>query len=94
MSEAPSRSGTTPNDVERMMKELALQEDELDNVVLEQEEAPPIEGMSWMAIARVHTDKTYSQFWFYKNMRAAWVSHMKQNPSLWRTTCTLSNFPI
>ena len=25
-----------------------------------------------MAIARVHTDRTYSQYWFFRNMRAAW----------------------
>ncbi|XP_073351892.1 uncharacterized protein [Aegilops tauschii subsp. strangulata] len=25
-----------------------------------------------MAIARVHTDKPYSQYWFYKTMRVAW----------------------
>ena len=25
-----------------------------------------------MAIARVHTDKTYTQYWFYRNMRVAW----------------------
>lgn len=30
------------------------------------------EATRWMAIAIVHTEKTYSQFWFYKNMRSAW----------------------
>ena len=25
-----------------------------------------------MAVARVHTNKSYSQYWFYRTMRAAW----------------------
>ena len=32
----------------------------------------PKEETRWMAIARVHTDKTYSQYWFYRSMRVAW----------------------
>ena len=30
------------------------------------------EATRWMAVASVNTEKQYSQFWFYKNMRAAW----------------------
>lgn len=32
----------------------------------------PEDAARWMAIARVHMDKPYSQYWFYRNMRAAW----------------------
>lgn len=35
MSNVASGSGSIPDDVERMIKELKLQEDDLDNVVLE-----------------------------------------------------------
>ena len=31
-----------------------------------------VEAARWIALARVHSPKTYSQYWFFKNMRAAW----------------------
>jgi hypothetical protein len=74
MATEPSGSGTKEKeDIEEMMKRLGLTEDDLDDVVFE-EEAPPLneESTRWLAIARVHTETEYSQFWFYKNMRAAW----------------------
>ena len=43
------------------MSELALQEEEMDDVVVEQEDPLPPETTRWMAIARVHTEKKYSQ---------------------------------
>ena len=58
------------NDVEKMMMELGLREEDLDDVVFDEKEAPP-DAVRWIALARVHSCKTYSQFWFFKNMRAA-----------------------
>lgn len=58
-------------ELERMMAELGLKEEDLDDVVYDEKEAPP-EAARWMAVARVHIDKPYSQGWFFKNMRAAW----------------------
>lgn len=58
-------------DVERMMKELGLKEEDLVDVVVD-EKGLPEEAARWMAIARVHTDKSYSQYWFFRNMRVAW----------------------
>lgn len=66
---ASSSSGLS--DVERMMKELGLREEGLDDVVFDEKEAPP-ESPRWVALIKVNTSKTYSQTWFYRNMRAAW----------------------
>lgn len=53
-----------------MVEMLGLQDDDLDDVVFVEEEAPPPESIRWMAFARVHTKKSYNQFWFFKMMRA------------------------
>lgn len=62
-----SRAG----ELEKMMAELNLREEDLDDVVYDEKEAPP-ESARWMTVVRVHMDKPCSQFWFFKNMRAAW----------------------
>ena len=54
-----------------MMAELGLWEEDLDDVIFDEKQAPPIAGR-WTAVARVHIDKPYSQYWFFKNMRVAW----------------------
>lgn len=59
------------SDLEAIMEELGLKEDELEDVVMEDEEMPE-ETTRWMIVARVHTEKSYSQYWFYRNMRVAW----------------------
>ena len=59
------------SDVERMMEELGLTEEDLDDVVFGEEQAPP-EEHRWTAIAKVNSAKSYSQTWFYRNMRSAW----------------------
>ena len=71
-SASASTSGSmTVNDVESLMKELGLREEDLDDVVFDEKEASP-KATRWMAIARVHMDKPYSQAWFFQNMRSAW----------------------
>nr|XP_020163477.1 uncharacterized protein LOC109748869 [Aegilops tauschii subsp. strangulata] len=64
-------TGVADADLEAMMAELGLKEGDLQDVVVEEEELPE-ESTRWMALARVHTKKTYSQYWFFKNMRVAW----------------------
>ena len=64
-----SSSGIT--EVEKMMQELGLREEDLDDVIFDEQTAQP-EGPRWTALARVNTTKTYSQTWFYRNMRAVW----------------------
>ena len=61
-------SGSGKDDVARMMSELGISDQVLDDVVFEDEELPPIEPHRWMALARVHVEREYSQFWFFKNM--------------------------
>ncbi|KAM0829370.1 hypothetical protein ACQ4PT_066912 [Festuca glaucescens] len=54
------------------MKKLGSREEDLDDVVYEDELPPPVESTRWLTIARVHTDREFSDFWFHKNMRTAW----------------------
>ena len=67
--EASGSSGIS--DMEKMMEELGLREEDLDDIVYDKKEAPE-EGARWIALAKVNTNKTYSQTWFFKNMRLAW----------------------
>ena len=59
------------NDVEKMMMELGLREEDLDDVVFDEQEAPS-ESPRWVALIKVNTNKTYSQTWFFRNMRSSW----------------------
>ena len=68
---ARTSGADTTAEMERMMAELGLSEEDLEDVVYYEKEAPP-EAARWMALVRVHSSKSYSQFWFFKNMRAAW----------------------
>ena len=72
MATAASSSGSTTSDLEAMMEELGLKEDDLQDVVVDDSELTP-DATRWMALARVHTDKPYSQYWFFRNMRVAWI---------------------
>ena len=51
-------------EVEEMLKKLGIAEDDFDDVVVEEEEELPAEAIQWMAIMRVHIEKTYAQYWF------------------------------
>mgnify|MGYP000892097782 CR=1 FL=1 len=62
---------TGVSDVEKMMQELGPKEEDLDDFVFDEKEAPPA-AARWIALAMVNSDKPYSQFWFFKNMRSAW----------------------
>nr|XP_020178478.1 uncharacterized protein LOC109764045 [Aegilops tauschii subsp. strangulata] len=58
--------------IDDLMKELALGEDDLDDVIFEEDDAPPEEDLRWMIVVRVHMDKDFSTYRFFKNMRFAW----------------------
>ena len=54
--------------LENMMKELTLEEGDLDDVVFEDEDAPVDENLRWMILVRVHMDKDFSNYWFFRMM--------------------------
>ena len=70
MTSGGSSSSAGVGDVELLMKELGLAEEDLDNVVFDEVQAPP-DKPRWIALAKVNTPKSYSQTWFYRNMRSA-----------------------
>jgi hypothetical protein len=74
MAEGQSSSspGGADGGLEKMMKQLGIIEEDLDDVIVYEEEQPPPEATRWLAIARVFTDNEYSSYWFFKNMRTAW----------------------
>ena len=60
-----------PDDVATLMEELGLREEEMDDVGYDEDEAPAEEAR-WIALAKVNYVKTYSQYWFFQNMRSTW----------------------
>jgi hypothetical protein len=72
MNQGSSSSGGDEAGIEKMLQQLGINEEDLDDVVFEEEEQPPPEATRWLAIARVFTESDYSSFWFFKNMRTAW----------------------
>lgn len=62
---------SSAQEFEKLMEELGLREDDMDDVVVD-EESVPVDANRWMAVARVHIDKPYSHGWFFRNMRATW----------------------
>jgi hypothetical protein len=72
MNQGSSSSGGDEAGIEKMLQQLGINEEDLDDVVFEEEEQPPPEATRWLAIARVFTESDYSSFWFFKNMRSAW----------------------
>ncbi|KAE8768432.1 hypothetical protein D1007_60094 [Hordeum vulgare] len=58
--------------IEDLMKELALQEDDMDDDVFEEADAPPTDDLRWMVLVCVHMDKGFSNYWFFRNMRSDW----------------------
>lgn len=72
MDTSASGSGSGSKEMEEMMRNLGITEEDLDDVVFEEEGTPTVEATRWMAVARVDTQKPYSQYWFFRTMRAAW----------------------
>jgi hypothetical protein len=69
---ASGPGGSGKDELAEMMKSLGLREEDMDDVVFEDEPLPLAEATRWSAIARVHTEREFSDIWFYKQMRSAW----------------------
>jgi hypothetical protein len=55
-----------------MMQRLGIEEDEIDDLVFEEEESAPKQGIKSMALAKVHTTNLFSPLTFEQHMRNAW----------------------
>ena len=60
------------SDLGDFMEQLNLEDEVFDDLVIDEADPEINDSVRWLALARVCTDKTFSQSAFYKNMRAAW----------------------
>lgn len=68
----PPRRASHREEVEELLGRLELHEDDGEEFVWEEEEDLPKTQAKWLAIARVHTDKSFSPSALYADMRSAW----------------------
>ncbi|KAE8776809.1 hypothetical protein D1007_50501 [Hordeum vulgare] len=71
--------------------QLNLDDEEFDDLVIEEEIPETNDRVHWMALARVHTNKNFSQSAFFKDMRVAWnpaqpVRFQTVDPPNWTRT--------
>jgi hypothetical protein len=72
-SNGASGSGTqNPNTIDDMLHRLGIDEDECDDLVFEDQDEIPKEGLKWMTLAKVHTSNVFSPQSFEHNMKIAW----------------------
>jgi beta-glucanase (GH16 family) len=62
-----------------MLGQLDLQDEDFHDPIVDDVEQEIQESVQWMAIARVHTEKVFSQSAFYGDMRAAWNLAQEQS---------------
>jgi hypothetical protein len=69
-----------------LLLRLGLEEDELDDLVFEEEDSAPKQGIKWMALVKVHTNNQFSPMTFEKHMWNAWspaqqidFNHLERN---------------
>jgi hypothetical protein len=58
--------------IDDMLNRLGIEEEEFDDLVFEEEEEAPKEGLKWMALAKVHTSNSFSPQTFEQHMRVSW----------------------
>lgn len=66
------QGGSNKVDLQELMKTIGLEEEDLDDVVFENEDPSSAESTRWLAIIRLHVEKEYSDFCFFKNMSTTW----------------------
>jgi hypothetical protein len=62
MNQGSSSSVRDEVGIEKMLQQLGISKEDLDDVIFEEEEQPPPEATRWLAIARVFTESDYSSF--------------------------------
>jgi hypothetical protein len=86
-SNAPGEPGAAQGEaIQDMLQRLGIQDDGDDLVFQEQEEVPR-EGLKWFALVRVHTGNYFSPQMFEQHMKTAWspakeikIKPLEENP--------------
>jgi hypothetical protein len=69
----PSGSGPKISEpIDELLHRLGIKNDEIDDLVFEEEESAPKEGVKWMALVRVHASNYFSPQSFEQTMRIVW----------------------
>jgi hypothetical protein len=64
--------GKKTENIDAMLQRLGIEDDEFDDLVYEEEQDAPKQGLKWMALARVHTTNVFSPQTFEQHMKIAW----------------------
>ncbi|XBJ07653.1 hypothetical protein VPH35_013135 [Triticum aestivum] len=71
------------SDLEDFMEQLNLEDEVFDDLIIDEDDPVINESVRWLALARVHMEKSFIHTAFYKDMRAAWnpVQHVRFRPA-------------
>jgi hypothetical protein len=58
--------------INELLERLGFDEDEVDDLIFEEENDEPLEGIKWVALVRVHTTNYFSIQTFEQHMNTAW----------------------
>lgn len=64
--------GSGHGDLDMFFDQLDLQDEVFDDLEINEDDPEILERTRWLALARVHTEKSFSQAAFFREMRAAW----------------------
>jgi hypothetical protein len=86
------QSGNTKESINDLKDKLGIEVDDLDDLIFEDEEETPKEGMKWTSLVRIHTDNPFSPQTFEQHMRNAWsptkeVIFTALEPNLFTVQC-------
>jgi hypothetical protein len=71
-NQASGSGGKKEEAIGDMLTRLGIEDDELDDLIFEEEESAPKQGIKWMALARIHTTNNFSPITFEQHMLNAW----------------------
>ena len=82
------------SDLDEFMEQLNLEDEVFDDQVIDENDPEINESVRWLALARVHTNKTFSPAALYKDMRAVESFSTGEIPSSWpKSVCCSSLLP-